>query len=315
MTQIAVVIVNHNTREHLRQCLASLLLESPSEIVVVDNASTDGSVEMVRSEFPGVKLQDNSRNFGYGAAANQGMAGCTAEYVLLLNGDTHVSAGTLDALADYLDNNPAAAIAGPRLVNPDGTLQRSCFPFPGTLKWFLHFDMLGQLIRRIPILRNYQWRMWPHTRAQIVPWVMGAALAIRRQSFISAGGFDESYFMYSEETDLCYRLNAAGWQVHFAPVTTVVHVGQASTNQYRAEMAVEHVSSKLLFYRRHYSTLRFAVLALMMVGSILARLVLDIIRLSITRDGARSEGIAKDITAWQRLLLGKWRMKAIRSST
>jgi GT2 family glycosyltransferase len=173
------------------------------------------------------------------------------------------------------------------------------------LKWYLHYEISGQLIRRVPILRNYQQRTWPHTQAQLVPWVMGAALAIRREAFEAVGGFDEAFFMYCEETDLSYRLKTAGWQVHFVPIATVTHVGQASTNQYRTEMAVQHIRSRLLFYQRHYSTLRFTVLAVMMRGTVLARLLFDIYRRRFVYDRSQSAGVAADIAAWKRVLLGK----------
>ena len=312
MAPIAVVIVNYNTREYLRECLASVQLETPSEVVVVDNASSDGSADMVRTNFPAVTLHDNMWNVGYGAAANQGIASCTSEYVLLLNSDTRVSNGALQALSGYLDQHRTVAIVGPRLVNSNGSLQPSCYPFPGTLTWFLHYEILGQLLRRVPILGNHQQRTFPHTHPQAVPWVMGAALAIRREAFDAVGGFDESYFMYCEETDLCYRLKSAGWQVHFAPVANIAHVGEGSTRQHRTEMAVQQVASKLLFYRRHYSKLRFTVLALMIRGTVLARLLFDTYRLYVARDNSQSVGMAADIAAWRRVLLGKWKPEAVR---
>ena len=311
MDSIAVVIVNYNTREHLRQCLAAVLLEEPGEIIVVDNGSSDGSAEMVRTLYPSVILFDNSRNCGYGAAANQGITQCTAKYVLLLNSDTVVNAGACGALTTYLDQHPSVAIVGPRLVNPDGTLQPSCYAFPGTLKWFLHYEVSGQLIRRLPILRDYQQRAWPHSQAEAVPWVMGAALVIRRAAFEAVGGFDEAYFMYCEETDLCYRLKALNWQIHFAPVATVMHTGQVSTNQYRTDMAVQHIASRLLFYRRHYSRVRFLILSVMVRGTVLARLLFDIYRHRFAYDREQATGVASDIEAWQRVLRGKWKAETI----
>jgi GT2 family glycosyltransferase len=311
MIPVAVVVVNYNTREYLRQCLETILPEAPCEAIVVDNGSSDGSAEMVRTCYPTVTLHDNGWNRGYGAAANQGITGCTAEYILLLNSDTRLPTGALRALSTYLEQNARVAVVGPRLINSDGSLQTSCYPFPGTLKWFLHYELSGQLIRRVPILRDYQQRVWPHSQPQTVPWVMGAALLIRRTAFEAVGGFDESFFMYCEETDLCYRLKAADWQVHYAPVATVVHVGQASTNQYRTQMAVQHIASRLLFYQKHYSRLRLAVLSLMIRGTVLARLLFDIYRRRIACDKEQSEGMASDIAAWQRILVGKWNAKRV----
>jgi len=207
MTPIAVAIVNYNTREHLRACLATVQSEAPSETIVIDNASSDGSAEMVRAEYPWVTLHANQTNPGYGAAANQAIASCTAEYVLLLNSDTLLQAGALMALSSYLDLHPRAAIVGPRLVEPDGILQASCYPFPTPLNTFLENStsafLLGRLIRcHIPLLRNSYLRTWPHNAARVVPWLKGGALAIRRTAFDAVGGFDESYFMYFEDADL-----------------------------------------------------------------------------------------------------------------
>jgi GT2 family glycosyltransferase len=311
MIPIAVAIVNYNTREHLRACLASVRLERPREVVVVDNASSDGSAEMVRAQYPSVRLRANERNLGYGAAANQAVGCCTAEYVLLLNSDTLLQPGALKALSDYLAQHACAAIVGPRLVDPDGTLQASCYPFPTPLNTFLENStmaiFLGRLIRRhIPLLRNSYLRTWPHNAARVVPWIKGAALAIRRTAFDAVGGFDESYFMYFEDADLCYRLNAAGWQVHFAPVTTVVHVGGASTMQWRTEMAVQLLASTMRFYRRHSSALGLAGAVVIVKGLMLARIISDTARLSITRDTSMRARVAANIAAWQRVLLGHW---------
>jgi len=304
-TAMAVAIVNYNTREHLRACLATVLTEAPNEVILVDNASSDGSVEMVQADYPDVVLQANKTNVGYGAAANQAIASFTAKYVLLLNADTLLQPGALRALATYLDLHSRAAVVGPRLVNPDGTLQESCYPFAGTLEWVLDNDAWLRLIRYVPVLRNHWLRTWSHTYARVVPCVKGAALAIRREAFDAVGGFDESFFLYFEEMDLCHRLKAAGWQVHFAPVATVVHVGGASTMQYSTEMTVQFVASNLLFCQRHHSRPWFAGLTMIMKGIILARLIRDTVRLRIARDTSKRVTISAELTGWKRLLFGR----------
>jgi GT2 family glycosyltransferase len=301
---VAVVIVNYNTREFLRACLATVRLEAPCEVVVVDNASSDGSVEMVQADYPWAVVYANKTNLGYGAAANQAIARCTTKYVLLLNSDTLLPIGALQALSTYLDRHPRAAIVGPRLVNSDGSLQASCFPFPGTLSWFLDNDELSWLSRHIPVLRNRLLRTWPHTNARVVPWVKGAALVIRRRAFEEMGGFDESFFLYYEETDLCHRLSTAGWQIHFAPVTTIVHAGEASTVQRCTENTVQLVASSMKFCRQHYSRTWSAGLAMIMKITLLARLIRDTIRLHIESDTSKRTRIAADMAAWKHVLLG-----------
>lgn len=311
-TPIAVVIVNYNTREHLRACLATVLSETPSEVVVVDNASSDGSVEMVQADYPDVVLHANKTNVGYGAAANQAIASCAAKYILLLNADTLLQSGALRALSTYLDLHPPAAIVGPRLVNPQGKQQPSCHPFPTPLNTLVHMSILSQLVGHVPFLRN-RYLNPPPRRAKAVPWVHGAALAIRREAFEMVGGFDEAFFMYSEEVDLCYRLHDTGWQIHFAPVTTVVHVGGISTMQRRTEMGVQVFASIIQFYEQHCSRIRRLEVVAIVKGLVLARLIRDMVHLCIARDSATRARLAADVAAWQRVLLGHWRERATHS--
>jgi GT2 family glycosyltransferase len=307
MAPIAVVIVNYNTRHDLGVCLASLKSYTPTEVVVVDNASTDGSVEMVRADYPWVTLQANKRNFGYGAAANQAITACHAKYVLLLNSDTIVMPGAVEALIRYLDQNPRVAIGGPRILNPDGTLQRSCFPFPTPVDVFLDVSNLSSLIRYVPILRNSYLRTWSHSHVRPVPWISGAALAINRSAFEAVGGFDASFFMYFEEVDLCYRLASAGWQIHFAPVADVIHAGGRSTQQRRVDMTVQFFVSLAQFYRRHYSRIRLTELFILVECLALARLIRDVVALRLAYDNRKRLSLAENVTAWRRLLLGHWR--------
>jgi N-acetylglucosaminyl-diphospho-decaprenol L-rhamnosyltransferase len=303
---IAVVIVSYNTREHLRACLATVLADTPCQVIVVDNASSDGSPEMIASSYPQVVLHSNKHNPGYGAAANQAIANCETNYVVLLNSDTRLQPGGLRALSVYLDRNPRAAIVGPRLVNLDGTLQRSCFPFPTPLNAFLHESALSDMVRRIPVLREHYLHTWSHMRPRVVPWVLGAALAIRREAFEAVGGFDESFFMYSEEVDLCYRLRAADWQVHFAPITSVVHVGGASTDRHRADMAVQLYASMSQFYRHHYSRWQMQQLRLVKTYIMLRNIVRDTARLYQVRGPCERSRLVEDLKIWKRVLLEAW---------
>jgi N-acetylglucosaminyl-diphospho-decaprenol L-rhamnosyltransferase len=307
MKPFAVAIVSYNTCERLRACLATVVAEAPSEIVVVDNASSDDSAAMVRNEYLNVVLQVNGTNVGYGAAANQAIARCRAEYVLLLNPDTLLRPGTLRALNRYLDQNPRAAIVGPRLLEADGKIQASCYPFPTPFDTLLENSaiavFLGRRIRRyVPVLRNLYLRTWAHDRPRIVPWIKGAVLAIRRTAFDAVGGFDESYFMYFEDADLCYRLNAAGWQIHFTPEATVVHIGGVSTRQCRAEMSTRLLESTLLFYRKHASRLQCAAATFIIKALGLSKWLTGSVRLYLTRDPAKRSEIAAETAAWRNVL-------------
>lgn len=279
MSLCAVAVVSFNTRDLLRSLLQTVRSESPVEVVVVDNGSTDGTAGMVREEFPEVRLLVDPENPGYGAAANRAIAATSAPYVLLLNGDTRLMPGALAALADHLDRHPRTGLAGPRLVNAKGHPQPSCFPFLGTFRLALEKSPLGRWLARVPALRE-RWLLLhgPHDRPRTVPWVLGSALAIRREAFEAVGGFDPGFFLYAEEVDLCYRLWQAGWEVGFTPAATVVHVGGASTAPLRGTMEVRRVESARRFYRRHYSPARVAVLEAAIRTARAARRVRDRLR-------------------------------------
>jgi GT2 family glycosyltransferase len=306
VASFAVGVVSYNTRELLRACLDSVLRESPSEVVVVDNSSSDGSGEMVKTDFPFADLIQNGANLGYGAAANQAVAHCSADYVLLLNSDTILRPGSLREMSSYLRQNPRVALVGPRIVNLDGTLQRSCFPYPTPFDVLLDLSNLSLLIRHIPVLQEVYLRTWSHDCARPVPWVLGAALAIRREAFEAVGGCDESFFLYYEEVDLCYRLARSGWEVHYAPVGDIIHVGGASARQRRADMSVQFFASLVQFYHRHYSRWSLVELVVLLECAALARLLRDAVSLRLTADSHKRANLAANLDAWRRLLLGQW---------
>jgi N-acetylglucosaminyl-diphospho-decaprenol L-rhamnosyltransferase len=171
---------------------------------VVDNATADGGAAMVRQRYPEVEPVVNQVNLGYGVAANQGVVRSHSEYVLLLNSDAVLAPGTLKALSDNLDRKPRVAVVGPRLTHPDGRLQPSRNPFPTLIATFLAECATGPLLRYIPVAGERYLLTSSHASPRRVPWVLGAALAIRRTAFEAVGSFDPSFFMYFEEVDLCY---------------------------------------------------------------------------------------------------------------
>ncbi len=305
MPRMAVVVVSYNAREDLLAYIRSICQASapPPPIVVVDNGSTDGGPAVIQAEFPDVRLIVDPANRGYGAAANLGARGSDAPYLLLLNSDTLLAPGALDALSDYLDAHPRVAIAGPRLVSPDGLLERSCHPPLGSVRSVLEKGLLGRALARVPGI-GPRWALvnWAHDRARPVPWVTGAALAIRRSAFDAVGGFDEGYFMYAEEADLCWRCTRAGWQVHFAPVTEVVHRGAASTAPIRGPMALQRVRSAIRFYRRHYAPPRAGLLVLGIRLAMLFRWCRDGLRLRAAGDPATRSRLAEDLGLWRAAL-------------
>jgi GT2 family glycosyltransferase len=250
-TSIAVAVINYNTRDLLRACLESALPERPRELIVVDNGSTDGSVEMIRTEFDAVVLDVDGVNRGYGTAANRAVRRSSADAVLLLNSDTRLHTGALAALQEYFDAYPKAGIIGPRLVNADGSLQRSCHNFPTPGVTLLEYSWLGDLARKLAWSRERYLPASAHEHARPVDWVTGAALLIRRTAFDAVRGFDERFFLYFEEVDLAYRMMNAGWETHFAPVTDVTHIGAASTSQRFEPMYAQQFAALLQYYELH----------------------------------------------------------------
>jgi N-acetylglucosaminyl-diphospho-decaprenol L-rhamnosyltransferase len=300
----AVVIVNFNTREHLRACLRTVVPERPERVVVADNGSSDGSAAMVRAEFPSVVLDVDASNPGYGAGANRGIRRCGSADVLLLNSDTRLTAGTLRGMAGYLALHPRAGLVGPRLRHPDGSLQPSAFAFPSLLRLPLERDVLAGLVRHVPLLRDRYLPTWSHDAPRVVPWVMGAALLIRRRAFDEVGGFDESFFMYAEEIDFCFRARQRRWETHLAPVADVIHEGAASTSQHRAAMLAVGCASIRHFYRRHYSGARRVLAESLIAVAMALRVARDAVRYGLATDPARRRLLGENLSIWRQALTG-----------
>jgi GT2 family glycosyltransferase len=306
MSDISVAVVSYNTRELLRQCLASVVADGAGDVVVADNGSTDGSVEMLRAEFGRARVFVDRSNPGYGNASNAAIAVCRSDYVLLLNSDTVLCSGALRALCGYLDANPRAAIVGPRLRNPDGTLQRSLHQFPTPFVTLLDYSWVGPLVGLVPGLRKLYVASDSHAKARVIPWVTGAALAIRKSAFEEVGGFDPSFFMYYEEVDLSYRLHRAGWETHFTPAADVTHIGAASTRQRRGLMYAQQISAALQYSERHHSDLGVMLTAFALKFSLVSRLIGDTLRFYVTRDLARRQTLRDNIALWRDMVRGPW---------
>ena len=306
MKTVAVCIINYNTADLLRECLSSVLVQNADEIVVVDNASTDCSVEMMKAEFPSIALLALSKNIGFGAASNRGIETCTSEQVVLLNADTRMKPGSLQTLRNYLEEHPEVAIIGPRVLNPDGTLQTSCFHFPTPLHVFLYISGLYRSIPHLPILKQRTLQKMASESARPVPWILGAALAFRRETFDELGGFDENFFMYFEEVDLCYRLFLQGKQIHFVPEAEIIHVGGGSTIQKRAWSHIQFFASLAQFYRKHYSWHLLTEMVFAVKAMALFNLVHDFILLKMKRDALQQSALAIDLDIHRQLLIGQW---------
>jgi len=249
---LTIVIVNWNARDLLADCLHAIARTMQAsgaltiEVLVVDNASTDGSVALVQSQFPWVRLIVNAKNIGFAAANNQAICMASSRYILLLNSDTVVHPGALATLVHFMEGAPHAGACGARLLNGDGTLQPACHPMltPGREFWRLIF--LDQLWPRA----TYRIGRWDTVTPRRVEVIKGACLLLRRVALDRVGLLDGGYFMYTEEVDLCYRLAQAGWELWYVPAAVVTHYGEGSSKQAAESMYVQLYRSKVQFYRK-----------------------------------------------------------------
>jgi GT2 family glycosyltransferase len=272
--RVSPVVINYNTREDLRRCLRTMeevLGRLPA--VVVDNGSTDGSQRMVREEFPWVLLVENPGNPGYASACNAGIRATDRPYVFILNSDVEFVGGDLEAVLDYLDGHPEVGALGPLVLNADGTRQMSCRRFPSMLANVVH-GFLGEVWPDNPFTRSYQMKDLEGDAPREVDWVSGAAMLLRREAVEQVGGFDEAYFMYVEDVDLCWRLRAAGYAVVYHPGFSLIHhIGRTSAQQ-STRMLYEHHRSMYLFFRRRYAGWRGALLTPVVLCGLATRFLL-----------------------------------------
>ena len=274
MIDLSIIIVNWNTRDLLAQCLDSVFETAGDldlEVFVVDNASTDCSADTVRKDFPQVKLIENNENVGFARANNQAIQESTGRYVLLLNPDTEVRTDALETLVRFMEEHPGTGAAGAGLINPDGTIQPSCYPSPTLLRelWRLfHLDAIRPYAR-------YDLHDGILETPQEVDFVHGACLLLRRKALDQVGSLDEDYFIYTEEVDLCHRLRQKGWKVYWVPKAVVVHYGGQSTHQVAARMFLQLHESKILYFRKHHGPLSAQLYKLILLVSALVRLAVS----------------------------------------
>ena len=250
--RLSIIIVNFNGGAHLLRCLQSIVAHPPAasaEVVVVDNASTDGSHTQV-AQFPGVRLIRLAENTGFSAGNNAGIRASTGELLLLLNNDTEIGTGSLDTLVARLDADPRVGVVGPRLVNADGRTELSFGPM---------ISPLGELRQKL-VLSLYERQFGPvkrwidriTRREQVVDWVSGACLLVRRTVAEDVGLLDERFFLYTEDVDFCASVRARGWQVLFTPATEIVHLrGRSRATAVRQSNAA-YRRSHLAFYEKHH---------------------------------------------------------------
>ncbi|MEA3346113.1 MAG: glycosyltransferase family 2 protein [Chloroflexota bacterium] len=262
---LAAIIVNWNVRELLRKCLHSLFneltqSEMKAEVWVVDNASADGSAEMVRERFPQAKLIENETNLGFAAANNQALQTLgfatpyspAPRYALLLNPDTVVVDSALATMMRFLDETPSVGVAGPKLLYPDGRLQHSAFTFPTLAQAFLDLFPLHPRLLESRLNGRYPRRFYERGEPFSIDHPLGAAMMIRGEAIEQVGLLDERFRIYCEEIDWCMRFKGAGWGVYCVPRAEIVHHVARSTRQIEGEMFFELWRSRYQLFEKHY---------------------------------------------------------------
>jgi N-acetylglucosaminyl-diphospho-decaprenol L-rhamnosyltransferase len=244
---VSVVVVTYNALPWVERALESV---RGHETIVVDHGSTDGTLELVRERFPDARLIEQE-NKGLGGGSNAGMRVASGDYFLLLNSDAWALEGSLERLVAFAEEHAEAAVVGPKLLNLDGTLQRSVRGFPTLWRLATEYFFLRKLAPRSRALNAFYGAGFAYDEPREAEFLMGACLLVRREAADTVGLFDEDFFMFSEETDWCYRFRQAGWKVLFTPNAEFVHVGGASTRQNWGPMFREQVRGHLRFLAKH----------------------------------------------------------------
>jgi GT2 family glycosyltransferase len=254
---ISVIIVSWNAREYLMQCLDSISSEAyqfPIEIIVVENASSDGSAEAVADRFPQVRLIRSPTNLGFAKANNIGIKASLGRYICLINSDVKVLPDCLTRLVDYCEQHPEAGMAGPRIFGGDGKLQRSCRGFPSVWNMLCRALALDSFFSKSRLFTGYSLRSWSQDCLRPVDILTGCFWLIRKDALPRVGLLDESFFMYGEDMDWCRRFWQCGWQVVFVPAAEAIHYGGASSSNAPLRFYIEMLRADLQYWQKHHSS-------------------------------------------------------------
>ncbi|MDD5772642.1 MAG: glycosyltransferase family 2 protein [bacterium] len=255
--RLTISIVNWNTKELLKNCLESIFQNysgNDYEVIVVDNNSNDGSIEMLEKCFPRVKKIKNEYNAGFGKANNQAMAVCEGEYILILNPDIVIKKGSLEKMLDFLEKNESAGAAGAKLLNPDGTVQMKGFyrKFPSLMQILLFKSVLYKIFRHFEGISSRYFEYQDINNLHEVDQIPGACILVKREVYKKIGGFDEEYFIWYEDVDWCYRMKKAGWKLYYLPEAEITHYGgQSFLNIDTGEKIVLFYTSLLKYFKKN----------------------------------------------------------------
>mgnify|MGYP000436249468 CR=1 FL=1 len=272
---LSIVIVSWNTRKLLEACLRSVYAETRGltfEVFVVDNASVDGSPEMVERAFPQVRLIRNAANVGFARASNQALRLSRGRYVLLLNPDTVILDQALVRMVHFMDQHPDIGALGPKILTAEGEVDLRCARrFPSLLSELLELTRLSARFPHNRLFGNYLMSYWDHNDSREVEVLMGACLLVRREAMEQVGLLDENFYMYGEDVDWCYRLRKAGWRVWYDSQDYIIHLGSQSTKLVQEEMGLERFKSRHALFRKHRGSLYAGAYKALMLAITLAK--------------------------------------------
>lgn len=258
MIDLSIIIVNYNVKEFLKNLLHSIQKAAQNlsiEIIVVDNASDDGSVEMIKEKFPDVILIANEKNLGFGRANNIGLKKARGKYFLLINPDTLVAEDTFIKLIEFFETHPEAGMAGCKILNPDGTLQLACRrSFPGPWTSFTKVTGLSNLFPKSKLFARYNLTYLDENQTYEVDAISGSFMMLRKEVYEKVGGFDEQFFMYGEDLDLCYRIQKAGYKIFYVHTTQIIHYKGESTKRSSLDETRVFYNAMHLFVKKHFAS-------------------------------------------------------------
>ncbi|GAW31251.1 glycosyltransferase family 2 protein [Carboxydocella sp. JDF658] len=280
--KLSIIIVNYNTKALLKQTLQSVYNHPPQadfEVFVVDNHSTDSSVEMVKQNFPQVKLIENQENEGFSRANNRAIRISKGEYILLLNSDTVVLPNTFDIMLDFMDKHPQVGAAGCKVLLPDGKLDLACRrSFPTPLNALFQALGLSKLFPKSRLFAQYNLTYLDEDQTYSVDCLVGAFMLVRRKTIEQVGLLDETFFMYGEDIDWCYRIKKAGWEIYYYPEARIIHYKGASSKKKKYRMIYEFHRAMVIFYQKHYAPNKFVLVNIIVLLGIWLRYLVALVR-------------------------------------